>query len=628
MTSRPALRPLLSLAAITLLSTLGYVVGYLLRFEGGIPAVEWTTFQATLGFAVVAKLAAAFWFGVHRGWNRYVSFHDFLQLAKTVTAATIGLTLADTLLLPDASAPRSVVLLDWGATLVLLAAARCLPRVIRDGQRRFHSASSVRALIVGANDAGEALVRALRTNARLNYSPIGFIDDAARLDGTRIGGIPVLGRLEDLACVAREHRIAEVLINAGELPGRTVREIVQRAADAGVRVKVLPSYEQLLGERVEVQPRPVAIADLLRRPSVELDDDAVRHWLAGRTVLVTGSAGSIGSEICRQLRKLSPAKLVLVDRSETGQFFLERELRDQLRDLGITDVTLDVAMADVNDVDRLRTVFEAHRPHVVFHAAAYKHVPMMESHVGEAIKNIVLATRGLADLADEFGCESFVMISTDKAVNPTSVMGSCKRLAEQYIEAKASGSTCRFVTVRFGNVLDSAGSVVPIFREQIARGGPVTVTHPDMVRYFMMIPEAAQLVIQAGAMGQGGEIFVLDMGEPVRIVDLARDMIRLSGLREGDDIEIAFTGLRPGEKLFEELYSDYEQQRPTSHPKIMAAAGSARRLLQVIYDISRLEADVNGPNEELRTMLATAIEGESAPKPAVANVPSPRIKAA
>jgi FlaA1/EpsC-like NDP-sugar epimerase len=264
-------------------------------------------------------------------------------------------------------------------------------------------------------------------------------------------------------------------------------------------------------------------------------------------------------------------------------------------------------MADVTDGERMRAVFDEHRPEVIFHAAAYKHVPLMEAHVGEAAKNIVLATRRLADLADEFAAAGFVMISTDKAVNPTSVMGACKRLAEQYVEAKAAASLCRFVTVRFGNVLDSAGSVVPIFREQIARGGPVTVTHPDMVRYFMMIPEAAQLVIQAGAMGQGGEIFVLDMGEPVRIVDLARDMIRLSGLREGDDVEIRFTGLRPGEKLYEELYAEREQRLPTSHPKIMAAAGAPRKLLQVIYDVGRLESSLGLSNEELRALLMEVV---------------------
>jgi FlaA1/EpsC-like NDP-sugar epimerase len=315
-------------------------------------------------------------------------------------------------------------------------------------------------------------------------------------------------------------------------------------------------------------------------------------------VLVTGSAGSIGSEICRQVLRLEPARLLLVDRSETGQFFLERELRE----LAPT-AAFEVLMADVNDADRMRSVFAQHRPEVIFHAAAYKHVPLMETHVSEAVKNIVLATRGLADLAEEFGAAAFVMISTDKAVNPTSVMGSCKRLAEEYVQAKAAGSACRLVTVRFGNVLDSAGSVVPIFREQIARGGPVTVTHPDMIRYFMIIPEAAQLVIQAGAMGRGGEVFVLDMGEPVRILDLAQDMIRLSGLRVGDDVEIRFTGLRPGEKLFEELYGCRENHVPTTHPKIMAAAAAPRKLLRVINDIGRLEESLGDRNEAIRDLL-------------------------
>lgn len=600
----------LSLGAITLLSALGYVAAFLLRFAGELPAVEATVLATTLGFATLAKLSAAYWFRVHRGWNRYVTFHDLVVLGKAVTAASIGITLVDAMLVPWATVPRSVVLLDWGATMVLLVATRCVPRLVRDGRwRRCAAESSVRALVVGANDAGEALVRALRTNRSLNTTAVGFVDDGNRRSGDQIGGTPILGRLEHLAEIARRHNIAEVLINAGELPGRTVREVVARAAEAGVRVKVLPSYEQLLAERVAVQPRPVAIADLLRRPSIELDDAAVRSWIAGRTVLVTGAAGSIGSEICRQLLRLAPAKIVLVDRSETGQFFLERELRDALHSGATPPAAVDVcvAMADVTDGDRLRAVFHEHRPDIVFHAAAYKHVPLMESHVGEAVKNIVLATRRLADLAEEFGSAGFVMISTDKAVNPTSVMGSCKRLAEQYVQAKAGTSSCRFVTVRFGNVLDSAGSVVPIFREQIARGGPVTVTHPEMVRYFMMIPEAAQLVIQAGAMGRGGEIFVLDMGEPVRIVDLAQDMIRLSGLRVGDDIEIQFTGLRPGEKLFEELYSTAEHQRPTAHPKIMAATGAPRRLLQVIYDLGRLEAAANDPNETVRALLAEIV---------------------
>jgi FlaA1/EpsC-like NDP-sugar epimerase len=599
----PTLQSLAALASITLLSAVGYVVAFLLRFDWQIPPHEVAILQGSVGVAVAAKLAAALWLGVHRGWNRCVTFHDLLTIAKAASAASAGLTLVDALVLSWANVPRSVILLDWGATLLLLAAARCVPRLLRDARWRLTRAGGVRALIVGAGDDGEALVRMLRTNLKLNYAPVGFVDDGSRRRGERIGGFPVLGRLDRLAEIAAAHHIAEVLITAGELPGRVVRDVVQQAAEAGIRVKMLPSFEQLLGDQLEMQPRPVAIADLLRRPAVELDDAAVRQWTAGRTVLVTGAAGSIGSEICRQLLTLAPAKLLLVDRAETALFFLERELQAELARPGGSAVELAVALADVADADRMSAVFDEHRPEVVFHAAAYKHVPLMESHPGEAVKNIVLATRRLADLADEFGCAGFVMISTDKAVNPTSVMGACKRLAEQYVEAKAASSACRFVTVRFGNVLDSAGSVAPIFREQIARGGPVTVTHPDMVRYFMMIPEAAQLVLQAGAMGRGGEIFVLDMGDPVRIVDLARDMIRLSGLRVGDDVEIQFTGLRPGEKLFEELYGDAEQRRPTAHPKIMAAIGSPRRLLEVIYDIGRLEAEVNAPNDVLRAML-------------------------
>jgi FlaA1/EpsC-like NDP-sugar epimerase len=398
--------------------------------------------------------------------------------------------------------------------------------------------------------------------------------------------------------------VEEVLITSGELPGKLVRQLVRDADAHNYHVKVLPSYEQLLAGRVAVRPRKVAIEDLLRRESIQLDLDGLRNWLAGRVVMVTGSAGSIGSEICRQLLKLRPARLILLDRSETGQFYLERELRE-LADRKST--TLDVRLADLTDRGRLQALFAETRPEIIFHAAAYKHVPLMESHCGEAVKNIVLATRNLVDLADEHQVRALVMISTDKAVNPTSVMGSCKRLAEQYVQARSAGAACRLVTVRFGNVLDSSGSVVPIFREQIARGGPVTVTHPDIIRYFMLIPEAAQLVIQAGAMGQGGEIFVLDMGEPVRIMDLAHDLIRLSGLRVGEDIEVQITGLRPGEKLYEELYDATETHQRTAHPKIMVAASARRNLLQVIADIRRLEALVDEPNEVVRAALSAII---------------------
>lgn len=601
-----------------------YYAAFLLRFAGEPDQRTMEIFFATLLWLLVINWVVFLWFQLHQGWTRFVGFHDLLVLGQAVTCSALGLTLVDTMCLPRVTIPRSIILIDWGATLLVLGAVRALPRVLRnDAWHFFPTGHGTPCFIVGADESGETLLRAIRYNPALTYRVMGFVDDRKLVQGCRIGGVPVLGTCDDLSQLADRYGVEEVLITSGELPGKQVRRLMQDAADSAFLVKVLPSYEQLLAGRVAVRPREVAIEDLLCRESVELDLDAIRDWLCGRVIMVTGSAGSIGSEICRQLLKLRPAKLVVVDRAETGQFFLERELREQIDESGlrIADCTrspgnrkpvignsrlspiVDVRLADLTDHNRLATIFAETRPEIVFHAAAYKHVPLMESHCGEAIKNIVLATRNLVELADEYGTHAFVMISTDKAVNPTSVMGACKRLAEQYVQARSLASTCRFVTVRFGNVLDSSGSVVPIFREQIARGGPITVTHPEIIRYFMLIPEAAQLVIQAGAMGQGGEIFVLDMGEPVRIVDLAHDMIRLSGLRVGEDIEVQISGLRPGEKLFEELYDSAETHGRTNHPKIMVAASSRRNLLEVITQISYLESLVNEPNDVVRAAL-------------------------
>ncbi len=603
-TKRYELRHLAASALVFLpLFTATYFGAYLLRFTGdpGVHYIE--TLLDTLVWVLAVKWLVFLWFRLHEGWTRYASFHDLLLLAQAVTCSALGVTLADAMFLPNVAIPRSIILIDWGMTLLAVGASRALPRLLRDGGwRLFAPSGSVPSLIVGANDSGETLLRTIRYNPALDYHIIGFIDDRPFVHGRRIGGVPVLGTCEDLPQLAERHAVQEVLIMSGGLPGRQVRRLMDAAQEHSFRVKVLPSYEQLLEERVDVRPRSVVIEDLLCRPSVELDLDGIRDWLTGRVLMVTGSAGSIGSEICRQLLKLRPAKLVAVDRSETAQFFLERELRRLS-----PRANIDVRLADMTDRDRLETLFGEVCPEIIFHAAAYKHVPLMEDHCGEAVKNIVLASRNLADLAHDHGAQALVMISTDKAVNPTSVMGSCKRLAEQYVQARSGGSPCRFVTVRFGNVLDSAGSVVPIFREQIALGGPITITHPDITRYFMLIPEAAQLVIQAGAIGQGGEIFVLDMGEPVRIVDLAHDMVRLSGLRVGEDIEIKAIGLRPGEKLYEELYDKSELHQRTAHPKIMAAPSVTRTLLEVTRDIGRLEAVMNGPNDLTRDVLREII---------------------
>jgi FlaA1/EpsC-like NDP-sugar epimerase len=504
--------------------------------------------------------------------------------------------------------PRSMLLIDWGLTLMVVAAARALPRIVRDdGVWFLREPQGVPSLIVGANDSGEALLRTIRTHADLNYRVVGLVDDSPAVQGRQIGGVCVVGTCEDVPQLVERLGVEEILLTAGELPGTQIRRLIDRAHTAGVRVKVLPSYAQLLEERVAVHPRPVAIEDLLCRPAVELDAEALREWLSGQVVMVTGSAGSIGSEICRQLVRLEPKQLIAVDRAESPQFFLEQELRRLAADTSANEIAateIVARLADLTDAARLDALLAETRPDVIVHAAAYKHVPLMEAHCGEAIKNIVVATRNLVDLAEEHQVSALVMISTDKAVNPTSVMGCCKRLAEQYVQARSAAARCRFVTVRFGNVLDSAGSVVPIFREQIARGGPITVTHPDIIRYFMMIPEAAQLVLQAGAMGNGGEIFVLDMGEPVRILDLAHDMIRLSGLRVGEDIEIEFTGLRPGEKLYEELYDDtVESRQRTTHPKIMVAASARRHILAVTHDITRLAEIIHAPNDFIRQAL-------------------------
>ena len=616
MSTHSTIPRLLRSAAVFLpVAAMAYVAAYLLRFAGNLAESAQMTLLTTLGWVVAIKFAAMAWCRLHQEWARYVTFRDLSLLVRVVSYSSVGIVLVDTLFWTVDTIPRGIILIDWGTTLLMLAGVRAAPRLLRDFRRkkRRTAKDDPRALIVGANDSGEALLRAIRHSNSLKYSPVGFIDDRPEAQGRRIAGVPVLGKLCHIADAVEKHHIEEVLITSGDLPGKLVRELVDIASRHGFSVKVLPSYEQLLNDRVAIKPRSVAINDLLRRPSVEIDIENISQWIDGQVLMVTGSAGSIGSEICRQLVKLSPSKLLLVDRSETGQFFVERELRRLA-----PQANIEVVMADMTDRQRMRSVFEQMQPDIIFHAAAYKHVPLMESHAGEAAKNIVLATRNLTDLAEEFEAKGLVMISTDKAVNPTSIMGSCKRLAEKYIQAKAATSACRMVTVRFGNVLDSAGSVVPIFRQQIARGGPVTVTHPDMIRFFMMIPEAAQLVIQAGAMGQGGEIYVLDMGEPVRIVDLAKDMIRLSGLRVGEDIEIEYTGLRPGEKLYEELYSDQELHKRTDHEKIMVADSAPQNLLEVIHDVGLLEAVVDQPNDVVRQLLSKLIPRQTAPTEVVA----------
>ncbi|MBN2475478.1 MAG: polysaccharide biosynthesis protein [Pirellulales bacterium] len=582
---RQARRPMFCAATLLPAFVAIYYISFWLRFEGRLGPTEQREFLLTVGWVVLTKLSMFAWFRIHRSWGRFVTFYDLIALVQATTCSLIAVVLIFRFFLSEPTVPRSVFLLDWGTTIVAIGGARSLVRVLREGNwmSLLFSTNKVPVLIVGADDAGESLLRSILRNERLAYHVVGFVDVGNRRVGAAIGGVPVIGTVDQTCQIAQRHGVREILIATEELSGRQVRKLVDEARQCSLEVKTLPSYEQLISGKVAIQPRPVSINDLLRREPVQLDPENIRQWIDNRVLLVTGSAGSIGSEICRQLLQFSPKRLILVDRSENGQFFLQRELQSQAGGAG-----LDVRIADVLDEKEMRRLLRECRPDVIFHAAAYKHVPLMEAHPHQAVRNIVLATRQLADLATECGVKSFVLISTDKAVNPTSVMGACKRAAELYVQSQAASAACRFVTVRFGNVLDSDGSVVQVFRQQIAAGGPVTVTHPKIQRYFMTIPEAARLVIQAGAIGKGGEILLLDMGDPVRIVDLAADMIRLSGLQLGRDVEIEFSGLRPGEKLFEELHVRGERRLPTPHPKITVADRKRRNPRAVMAAIDRL----------------------------------------
>ncbi len=581
-----------------------------LRYEGQLGPREMWRFWSAIEVVIGIKLVVFAWFGLLRGWGRYVTFDDVITLIEAVTVSIVLTVLVERVFLSYQPIPRTVFAIDWGTTIAVVAGLRGLLRIIQERSCSLLFLVDKKAtIIVGANSSAEVLVRAIHGNMRLGYHVIGVIDTEHGRLGTRIGGVRIIGHLDETCHLALRHGVDEVLIVRDALAGRQVRRLVEQARRQSVHVKVLPSYQELICGKIAIQPRPVAIEDLLRREPVELESSNLREWLEGRTLMITGSAGSIGSEICRQLLHFAPKCLVLVDRSENGQFYLERELQAEMPD---TDIK--ICMADILDRERMSVLLEQYHPEIVFHAAAYKHVPLMESHAGEAVKNIVGATRCLADLAQAHGVESFVMISTDKAVNPTSVMGACKRAAEMYVQSRAGKSECRFITVRFGNVLDSAGSVVPVFRQQIAAGGPVTVTDPRMQRFFMTIPEAAQLVIQAGAIGNDGEILLLDMGEPVRIVDLATDMIRLSGLRVGEDVEIEFTGLRPGEKLYEELHAEGEAHLPTRHSKIMVADRQRRDPEKIAGAIGQLEQLANGPQapilERLRRLVSEYVPPE------------------
>jgi FlaA1/EpsC-like NDP-sugar epimerase len=549
----------LALAAST---TVAYLLAFVLRFDVPLPAEEWQRFWQTLPVLLAGRAAANWYWGLHRKWWRFVSLPDVTGLCAATGAGSAAFVLVQ--LFGRFEVPRSLLLMEPALTLLFVAGLMVVSRTLHEGRPSMHLGAGKRVLIVGAGRAGDRVARELRSNSNLNTVPVAFVDDDPKKQGCLIQGVPVLGTVAEIGKLVSEYQIQDIIIAMPSARGRRMRELVEACERTGVRFRVLPAASDVMTGRVTVNRlREARIDDLLPRAAISLDLAPVRPLLEGSVVCVTGAGGSIGSELCRQIATCGPAMLMMVDRYENNLYYLETELAERFPRMRLWPV-----IADITDLMRMEPLIAAARPRIVFNAAACKHVPLMEENPSEAIRNNVYGTRVMAQLAEYYGVERMVQISTDKAINPTSVMGASKRLAELALQGMQHSSRTRFVTVRFGNVLGSEGSCVQLFARQIARGGPVTVTHPEVVRYFMSVDEAVRLVLHASVLGEGGEIFLLDMGEPVRILDLATAMIRLSGVEAHDDIEVRFTGLRPGEKLYEELITDSEVAAPTGHPKI------------------------------------------------------------
>ncbi|MBV6475700.1 MAG: polysaccharide biosynthesis protein [Rhodocyclaceae bacterium] len=550
-------------------AALAWALAYWLRFNFEIPSQYFFGMLSSLFWVVPLHAVVFFAYGVNRGLWRYVSLKDIQRIVLAVALAAV-LVGAGVFMLQLRDVPRSVLILQPLLLVMAMGGMRFVYRAWHEHQLYggIHLEGEP-VFLLGAGDASVMLLRELKRSKE--WRVVGLLDDEAGKHGRSIDGVRVLGRLDAVASLAERMQVKNAIIAMPSASAGVRRRAAEAAASAGLTVQTVPAIDDLLSGRVSIsQLRKIELEDLLGREEVKLDSESLHRLLAGRTILVTGAGGSIGSELARQIARFDPKRLLLFELSEFALYGIVEEFADRYPDISVSGL-----VGDVKDALRVGGVFAKYRPEVVFHAAAYKHVPLMENeNAWEAVRNNVLGTMRVAEAAQAHGASEFVLISTDKAVNPTNVMGTTKRVAEMVCQGLQRPGGTRLVTVRFGNVLGSNGSVIPKFREQITRGGPVTVTHPDIVRYFMSIPEAAQLVLQAGQMGKGGEIFVLDMGEPVKIVDLARDMIRLSGFSE-EDIRIVFTGLRPGEKLFEELLADGEHTLPTPHPKLRIARTQA-----------------------------------------------------
>lgn len=586
-----------------------FILAYLLRFDFDLPRRNVLPMLVQAAYVVPTQFGALFACSVYTFIWRYVGISEMRAFVRAILLAALPVVVLRLGLSDDYAAlrvPLSVMTADTLLAFGGVFGMRVLRRALYERyEKRLKSpraggAGPKPVLLIGAGRAGMLTAREILSRGDSNLSVKGFVDDDPAKAGSVIHGVRVLGTTQDLPRLASEYGIDHAVITTSRTPRHEFRRILDICEQIPLKVRIIPGLHELISGDVKVSRiRDLQIEDLLGREPVQLDKDELRDFISGKTVMVTGAGGSIGSEIARQVTRFGPASLLLIERAESALFDIERELR-----AGHAGRNVVPLLADVSDQPRMESIYAAYRPQVVLHAAAHKHVPMMECNAVEAVKNNVLATHLVADLAGRYGVEVFVQISTDKAVCPTSVMGASKRVAELVIQDLNRNYQTRFVAVRFGNVIGSAGSVIPIFQEQIRKGGPVTVTHPDMMRYFMTIPEAVQLVLQSGAMGEGGKIFILDMGEPVRILDIAEDTIRLSGLQPYHDIEIVFTGQRPGEKLFEELETSGEAIARTRHPKIYIGKIAAYPHEQVRHAVNHLAVLAKGGfDRELRRFI-------------------------
>ncbi len=586
-----------------LLLAIVYRLAFEMRFDFEIPANFQLVFRRSLPWILLVKMLVFAKFGSFHGWWRHVTFDDLSAVLRVATLSSLVITGIDYILVSTYQIPRSIIIIDWGFTILICGGLRSLWRFGREQVwHKLARDDRQPALLIGDDRQSIELAQRINGNRALKFRIVGLLEWSREHFGTRVAGIPVLGHPDQVVPQANKTDAAVVFLMAGGIDGESVRNLMDRCCLAGLKLRVIPSVKDMLNGATRLQVREINIDDLLRRDAVILNRAKIKSMLESRCVMVTGAGGSIGSEICRQIVACGPKRLLLVEQAENNLYAIQQELL-----CGGLDIDLVCCVADVTNRLRLDRLFREYKPEIVFHAAAHKHVPLMESNAGEAVANNVFGTKTLADLSDEYGVDRFVLISTDKAVNPTSIMGVTKQLAERYVQARDESSRTKFVVVRFGNVLGSSGSVVPTFQDQIERGGPVTVTHPEMKRFFMTIREASQLVLESASMGRGGEIFILEMGKPVRIVDLAHDLIRLAGLLP-DEIEIQYIGTRPGEKLYEELLLDNEETISTSHSQVRVARPNYYLPAEVNRAIDDLSALIYSEDHLVRAHLQTLVQ--------------------